>query len=113
MEQHAEPERIGGIEPLEGRERGVALDIVNARDSEPVGLGLGLPERQVEQVGAAARGRCGAISSTARSSRRPVGSPAASRTIRPPNGIGRRGVIPAAASAAVLTQAAWTSSESR
>ena len=66
----------GGLEPLEGGQRGVALDVVDAGDAQPVGLGLRLAERGVEQRRAAARAGAAVISSTARSSSRPVGSPA-------------------------------------
>ncbi len=54
-----------------------------------------------------------ATSSTARSSSRPVGSPAAARTILPPGGSGVSRETRATASAALFTHAACTSRESR
>ena len=87
MKQDPQPERVRRLEALERGQHRVALHVVNARDAQPMRLGLRLPQRRVEQLGGGS-GRCGSISSTARSSRSPVGSPAASRTMRPPNGSG-------------------------
>ena len=58
-------------------------------------------------------GSSGPTSSLARSSRTPVGSPCASRTIRPPGGSGVSAPIPARSSTEALAQPAWPSTRLR